>query len=142
MKTARVVIDTNILYAALYSSSGASHVLMIMVRDGLIIPCISVTLVLEYEDVLTRHRNVLQLTQVDIKAFLGFIVNQAERLKIHYLWRPCLKDPNDDMVLEVAVTAGVDFIVTHNTKDFEGSERFGIRAVTPGWFIKNYGGIK
>jgi len=142
MKTLRVVIDTNILYAALYSSSGASKALMIMIRDGLIIPCISVTLVLEYEDVLTRHRNVLQLTQTDIKAFLGFIVNQAERLKIHYLWRPCLKDPNDDMVLEVAVTAGVDFIVTHNTKDFGGSERFGIRAVTPGWFIKNYGGIK
>jgi putative PIN family toxin of toxin-antitoxin system len=142
MKTTRVVIDTNILYAALYSSSGASNALIIMVRDGLVIPCISVTLAMEYEDVLTRHRNVLHVTQSDIKAFLGFIVNHAERLKIHYLWRPCLKDSNDDMVLEVAVTAGVDFIVTHNTKDFEGSDHFGIRAVTPGWFLKNFGGIK
>jgi len=142
MKTTRVVIDTNILYAALFSSSGASNALITMVRDGLVIPCISVTLVMEYKDVLTRHRNELQLTQADIKAFLGFIVNQAERLKIHYLWRPCLKDANDDMVLEVAVTAGADFIVTHNTKDFEGSERFGIRAVTPGWFLKNFGGLK
>lgn len=142
MNPFRVVIDTNILYAALYSSSGASHALMIMMRDGLIIPCVSVTLVLEYEDVLTRHRNILQLTNSDIKTFLGYFITHAERLKIHYLWRPCLKDPNDDMVLEVAVTAGVDFIVTHNTKDFVGSERFGVRAVTPGWFIKNYGGVK
>lgn len=142
MKSIRVVIDTNILYAALYSSSGASHALMIMVRNGFVIPCISVTLVLEYEDVLTRHRNRLHLTQGEIKAFLGFFVQQSERLKIHYLWRPCLKDPNDDMVLEVAVAAGVDFIVTHNTKDFAGSERFGVQSVTPGWFIKNYGGTK
>lgn len=142
MKPIHIVIDTNILYAALYSKSGASNALMILVRDGLVIPCISVTLVMEYEDVLSRNGKILELSHSDIKAFLGFIINQAERLKIHYLWRPCLKDSNDDMVLEVAVAAGVNFIVTHNTRDFEGSERFGVRAVTPGWFIKNYGGLK
>jgi len=114
---------------------------MIMVRDGFVVPCIPVTLVLEYEDVLTRRQNMLGLTHEDIRAYLGFLVNQSERVKIHYLWRPCLKDPNDDMVLEVAVNAGVDFIITHNTRDFEGSKRFGAQAVTPGWFIKNYGGI-
>lgn len=140
MKPIRVVVDTNILYAALYSSGGASYALMNLLRDGIIVPCISVTLVLEYEDVLTRHRKVLQLTEADIKAFLGFLINRSERVKIRYLWRPYLKDPNDDMVLEVAVTAGAEFIITHNTKDFEGADRFGVRAVTPGWFIKNYGG--
>ena len=90
---------------------------------------------------LTRHRNVLQLSNSDIKAFLGYLTSRAERLKIHFLWRPYLKDPNDDMVLEVAVAGGVEFIVTHNTKDFAGSERFGVRAITPGWFLKNYGDL-
>lgn len=115
---------------------------MALVRDGLVIPCISVTLVFEYEDVLTRQRRVLQLNLADIKTYLGFMVNQSERIKVYYLWRPCLKDPKDDMVLEVAVTAGVEYIVTHNTRDFEGANQFGIQVVTPGWFVKNFGGLK
>jgi putative PIN family toxin of toxin-antitoxin system len=142
MNPIRAVLDTNVLYAALYSSRGASNALVTLVRDGIVIPFISVTLVLEYEEVLTRQKRVLQLSQADVRAFLGFLVNQSEQVKIYYLWRPCLKDPKDDMVLEVAVTAGVEFIVTHNTKDFEGAGQFGVRAVTPGWFVKNFGGLK
>lgn len=141
MKPVRAILDTNVIYAALYSSRGASHALIKLVRDGIITPCISVTLILEYEEVLTRQKKVLNMTLEDIKVFLGFLVNQSERIKIYYLWRPHLKDPKDDMVLEVAVTAGVDFIVTHNIKDFSGSEQFGIRVVTPGWFVKNIGGL-
>lgn len=142
MKPIRAILDTNIIYAALYSSRGASNALIRLVRDGSIIPCISVTLVLEYEDVLMRQKRVLQMPQEDIKAFLGFLVNCSERIKIYYLWRPYLKDPKDDMVLEVAVAAGVEFIVTHNVQDFAGIKRFGIEAVTPGWFINNIGGMK
>lgn len=142
MKPARAVLDTNIIYAALYSSNGASNALINLVRDGIVTPCISVTLALEYEEVLTRQKKALHITQEDISAYLGFLVRQSERVKIYYLWRPFLKDPKDDMVLEIAVTARVKFIVTHNTKDFKGSEQFGIQAVTPGWFVKNIGGIK
>lgn len=142
MKHVRVVLDTNVIYAAIYSSNGASNALIKLVRDGVISPCISVTLALEYEEVLTRQKKTLQLNQEDMKIYLGFMVRQSERIKIYYLWRPHLKDPKDDMVLEVAVTAGVKFIVTHNIKDFKGSEQFGIQVVTPGWFVKNIGGIK
>jgi len=113
-----------------------------LVRDGIVTPCVSVTLVLEYEEVLIRQKKILQVTQEDIKTYLGFLVSQSERIKIYYLWRPHLKDPKDDMVLEVAVSAGVEFIVTHNIKDFKGSEQFGIQVVTPGWFVKNIGGMK
>jgi len=142
MEPVRVVLDTNVIYAALYSPHGASHALVKLVGDGVVIPCISVTLVLEYKEVLTRQKKILQLSHDDIHTYLGFFVRQSERTTIYYLWRPCLKDPKDDMVLEVAVTAGVQFIVTHNIKDFKGSEQFGVRVVTPGWFIKNIGGMK
>jgi putative PIN family toxin of toxin-antitoxin system len=140
MSSVRVVLDTNVIYSALYSSNGASNALIKLVRDGIVIPCLSVTLALEYEEVLLRQKKILQLRQDDIHIYLGFLVSQAERIKIHYLWRPYLKDPKDDMVLEVAVTAGVNFIVTHNLKDFEGCGQFGLQVVTPGWFVKNIGG--
>lgn len=140
MSQQRVVIDTNILYAGLYSSTGASFRLLRLVRSGLVIPCVSVTLVMEYEAVLSARLEQLDLTQEELTGFLGYFVALSERIKIFYLWRPGLRDPGDDMVLETAVAARADFIVTHNIKDFTGAERFGIRVVTPGWFIHNFGG--
>jgi putative PIN family toxin of toxin-antitoxin system len=142
MQTQRIVIDTNILYAGLYSSSGASYQLLRLIRAGQVIPCISVTLAMEYEAVLSARRVELELTQEQLAGFLGYFVNQSERIKIFYLWRPGLRDPGDDMVLETAVAARADYLVTHNTKDFTGADRFGLRVVTPGWFIRNYGGIQ
>jgi putative PIN family toxin of toxin-antitoxin system len=138
----RVVIDTNILYAGLYSSTGASFQLLSLVRSGQVIPCISVTLAMEYEAVLLSRRAELDLTQKQITGFLGYLVALSERVKVFYLWRPGLRDPGDDMVLETAVAACAEFIITHNIKDFTGAERFGIRVVTPGWFIKTFGGTQ
>ena len=140
MSQQRIVIDTNILYAGLYSSTGASFQLLRLVRSGLVIPCISVTLAMEYEAVLSVRLEELDLTQEQLTGFLGFFVSLSERIKIFYLWRPGLRDPGDDMVLETAVAARADYIVTHNIKDFTGAERFGVRVVTPGWFIHNFGG--
>lgn len=136
----RVVIDTNILYAGLYSSTGASYQLLSLVRSGQVIPCISVTLAMEYEAVLSARLQELDLTKEQLAGFLGHFVSLSERVKVFYLWRPGLRDPGDDMVLETAVAARVDFIVTHNIKDFTGADRFGVRVVTPGWFVHNIGG--
>jgi putative PIN family toxin of toxin-antitoxin system len=141
MSRLRVVIDTNILYAGLYSSTGASFQLLRLVRSGRVIPCISVTLAMEYEAVLYARPEELDLTQEQVAGFLGYLVSLSERIKIFYLWRPGLRDPGDDMVLETAVAASADFIITHNIKDFTGAESFGIRVVTPGWFIRNVGGM-
>ncbi len=140
MKTKRVVIDTNILYAGLYSSSGASYQLLRLVRAGQVTPCISVTLAMEYEAVLSARLEELDLTKEQLSGFLGYFVALAERVRIFYLWRPGLRDPGDDMVLETAVAARADFLVTHNIKDFTGADRFGIQVVTPGWFIHHFGG--
>ena len=140
MDPKRVVIDTNILYAALYSANGASHQILRLVRSGLVTPCLSVTLAMEYEAVLTAKRAELLLTPDELSGFLGYFVTVAERFRVHYLWRPGLRDPGDDMVLETAVAARAEFIITHNTRDFAGTHRFGIQVVTPGWFIHHYGG--
>lgn len=140
MHIQRVVIDTNILYAGLYSSSGASYQLLRFIRAGQVIPCISVTLAMEYEAVLSARLEELELTKEQLSGFLGYFVAQAERIKIFYLWRPGLRDPGDDMVLETAVAARADYLVTHNIRDFTGADRFGVRVVTPGWFIRNFGG--
>ena len=61
--------------------------------------------------------------------------------EIFYLWRPFLKDPMDDMILELAVVSGSDFIITHNTGDFEGSKRFGVDVLTPREFLGKIGGL-
>lgn len=140
MTSYRVVVDTNILYAGLYSSAGASYQLLRLIRSGQVIPCLSVTLAMEYEAVLSAKLLELDLTKEQLAGFLGYFVSCAERVKVFYLWRPGLRDPGDDMVLETAVAAQADFIVTHNIKDFAGADRFGIRVVTPGWFIRNMGG--
>jgi predicted nucleic acid-binding protein len=55
--------------------------------------------------------------------------------EIFFLWRPYLRDPNDDLILELAVAAGCDAVVTHNTRDFVGAERFGIDVLTPAAFL-------
>jgi len=141
MSQQRVVIDTNILYAGLYSSTGASYQLLRLIRSGQVIPCISVTLAMEYEAVLSARLPELDLTKEQLNGFLGHFVSLSERIKVFYLWRPGLRDPGDDMVLETAVAARADFIVTHNIKDFNGTERFGVRVVTPGWFVQNSGGM-
>jgi putative PIN family toxin of toxin-antitoxin system len=140
MSPQRVVIDTNILYAGLYSSTGASYQILRLVRSGQIIPCISVTLAMEYEAVLTAKLQELNLTKEELDGFLGYFVSLAEWVKIYYLWRPGLHDPGDDMVLEAAVTAPVNFIITHNIKDFKGAELFGIQVVKPCWYINSIGG--
>lgn len=136
----RIVTDTNIFYAGLYSSNGASYQLLRLIRAGQVTPCISVTLAMAYEAVLSAKCEELDLTKEQLSGFLGYFVTLAERIKIFYLWRPGLRDPGDDMVLETAVAARADFLVTHTIKDFTGAGRLGVKVVTPGWFIHNFGG--
>ena len=100
---------------------------------------ISVSLVLEYEMAAKRLLGNLALTERDIDAILDYICAIANWRKVFYLWRPFPKDPKDEMVLELAATANCDFVVTYNKDDFQGVERFGIRAVTPKEFLQELG---
>lgn len=132
----KVVLDTNVVISALRSRQGASFRVLQMVGLGRFEIALSVPLVLEYEEVAKRVAPIVGLRDSDIDVILDYLCSVADRRGIYFLWRPVLKDPQDDMVLEVAVEGGCDHIVTHNVRDFEGAERFGIRVVTPGAFLR------
>lgn len=130
-------MDTSIVVSGLRSSLGASFRILSMLEETDRFQInLSVALVLEYEDVLKRGGKVRHLQVEDIDNFLDYLCSIGRQHMIHYLWRPQLRDPRDEMVLELAVRAAVDFIVTHNTKDFAEAARFGISVVTPQEFIQ------
>ena len=139
MKVPRIVLDTNILVAALRSKRGASHRLLMCLDSGLYEPVVSVPLVLEYESAAQRLVGRTRLTKRNVDDVIDYLCAQAIHAKVFYLWRPFLKDPKDDMVLEAAVTGGCSHIVTFNKRDFTGSERFGIKIVTPQTFLTEIG---
>ena len=97
---------------------------------------LSVPLVLEYEAVLKRQARELGLRHTEIDVVLDYLCSVATLHEIFYLWCPVLKDPRDDFVLELAVTASCESIVTFNLKDFVGAEQFQIRAERPQEFMK------
>jgi len=132
MKRLEVVIDTNVLASALQSKRGASFKLLTLIGQNKFNINLSVPLILEYEDVAKRLIGRIALNEEDINDILNYICSVSNRREIFYLWRPFLKDPKDDMVLELAVTSNCDMIITYNKKDFKGVEEyFGIRLLTP-----------
>jgi len=90
----------------------------------------------EWQEVLTRPENLPPgITPADTLRHVRYLASQAHLQEIHFLWRPFLPDPDDDMVLELAFAAGCRHIVTHNVKDFHGSEQLGVTALRPGEFL-------
>ncbi len=142
MDPVQVVLDTNILVAGLRSQRGASFRLLSLVgADPRFEINVSVPLVLEYESALKRPGTVPALTSEEVDTVLDYLCSVAHHREIYFLWRPALRDPKDDMVLEVAVEASCEFVVTHNPRDFKGIERFGVGAVTPSEFLREIGEI-
>jgi putative PIN family toxin of toxin-antitoxin system len=132
----RAVLDTNVIIAALRSSSGASHALLMAADRGEFEPALSVPLLAEYEEVISRPSTGLSLPQYAIDSILNRLCQVAHRQRIHYLWRPHLPDPKDDMVFEVALASQSGHLVTFNAKDFTPAAQWGISIVTPAQFIK------
>ena len=135
----QIVVDTCVLVAALRSRRGASFRLVSLIGKGRFDINVSVPLVLEYEDATTRIAREVGLTATDIDDLLDYICRVARRRQIFFLWRPFLRDSADDLVLELAVESGADTIVTHNLRDFDGAEHFGIDVLTPGEFLRGIG---
>lgn len=132
----RLVLDTNVLVAGLRSRRGASYRVLRLIEAGRAVPVLSVPLVFEYEEILKRDRGVLGLTIHDLDAVLDDLCALGERQAIHYLWRPVLRDPRDELVLEVAIAGGGVPIVTHNVRHFVESTQFGVPVYTPAdWLL-------
>jgi predicted nucleic acid-binding protein len=135
-----VVLDTNVLEAAVRSRLGASFAVLSRVGTGSFDIALSVPLVIEYEAVLMRQTDRLGQRATVSADIIDYLCAAGKRQSIYFLWRPCLPDPRDDMVLELAVAAGCDAIVTHNRRDFVPARQFGVRIVTPAHFLAWIGG--
>ncbi|HEY1743148.1 MAG TPA: putative toxin-antitoxin system toxin component, PIN family [Granulicella sp.] len=135
----RLVFDTNIMVAAFRSHTGASRRLLRYIPQEQFRLVTSPALYLEYETVLTRPEqlSIHGLSSQRIEEFLVYLASFTEKTKIHYSYRPQLRDPNDEMVLEAAVNGHADAIVTYNIRDFlPAAHRFGIEVLTPGRILK------
>lgn len=129
-----IVLDTNVLVAALRSRRGASFQIVWSIGLGHFEFALSVPLVLEYEQALL-HKRPRGMTTADVETLLDYVCAEGRHQEVFYLWRPLLRDPKDDMVLEVAVAAGCEQIVTHNGRDFAEAEQFGVPVASPAEFL-------
>ena len=132
----RVVLDTSVLVAAARSKRGASDALLRRLPSTQFQAVISVALFVEYRSVLLRPENLVQRPATQAEGFLDFLISVSHLQEIFFHWRPTLPDPDDDLVLELAIAAGCQYIVTHNVRDFRGTEKWGIAAIAPGEFLK------
>lgn len=133
----RVVIDTNVLVAAMRSKTGASKRLISLLPSDSFEPAMSVALYLEYLDVMTREENIPPgVTDNEMVQFVREILSYSHKQGIYFRWRPTLKDADDDFVLELAIASQSEYIITFNEKDFRNIELFGIEAILPSSFLK------
>ncbi|TPN00606.1 putative toxin-antitoxin system toxin component, PIN family [Mesorhizobium sp. B2-1-5] len=135
----RIVLDTNVLTAGLRSRNGASFVILQLIADRQIRPLVTTALFLEYETVLARPEQVAAhgLSAPDLGRLLAGFALLAEPVELHFLWRPQLNDPKDEMVLEAAINGRADALVTHNRRDFlAAAGRFDVLLVSPAEFLE------
>jgi putative PIN family toxin of toxin-antitoxin system len=135
----RIVLDTNVIVAGLRSRQGWAFQLLSRVGEGAFDHCVSVPLLLEYEEVLKRMAAPLGLESREIDIVLDRLAQTGKKCLIYFQVRPVLPDADDEMVLDLAIAAQVDCIVTFNVRDFRVAERFGIRAATPAEFCAEIG---
>ena len=130
----RLVLDTNAAVTALRSPTGASAALLVAARQGRVTLLANVARAVEYEATCLRAEHVLAagLSRQEVEVFLDAVIAMVEPVETHFLWRPQLHDPADELVLEAAVNGQAQAIVTFNQRDFGAAPgRFGIEVLTP-----------
>jgi putative PIN family toxin of toxin-antitoxin system len=127
-------LDTDAIVASMRSPTGASAAIIRKARQGKVALLLSVPLAMEYEAVCVRpeHQLAAGLSEQKVRIFVDAVIAIAEPVKIHYLWRPQLRDPSDEMVLETAVNGRANLLITFNVRDYgTAPARFGIEVMTP-----------
>jgi putative PIN family toxin of toxin-antitoxin system len=127
-------MDTDVVIAAMRSPSGASAAILRCIRNAEATLLLSVPLALEYESICKKaeHRLEAGLNERQVDLFVRSLVALAEPVVTHFLWRPQLRDPNDEMVLETAVNGHAHALVTFNLRDYaDVPGRFGIDLLLP-----------
>jgi putative PIN family toxin of toxin-antitoxin system len=132
------VLDTDVAVAAMRSPGGASAALVRRIRTGEVIAVAGVALALEYEAVCRRHEHqkASGLTSGQVEVFVDALIAMLEPVRSHFLWRPQLRDPNDELVLEAAINGRARVLVTFNARDFVPAARFGIEVLRPGEVLR------
>ncbi len=138
----KIVIDTSVLISGLYSNRGAAFKLLEEIDHPDLKVYVSTSLILEYEAVAKRETNSYWLDSSKLDVFIDFICSKCLETNIYFNWRPFLSDPNDDFVLELAVASGAEWIVTYNDSDFKGSDKFGVKTITPKELLMKMGVLK
>jgi putative PIN family toxin of toxin-antitoxin system len=125
------ILDTSVLVAGLRSNQGASFQILRAIRHGEIKIALSVALVLEYEAVTLRPGLVPAFQEAEIRTIIDVLCRLGAHQQVFFAWRPFLPDPDDDLVLELAVASSAPYVITHNISDFTGSDSLGVQAITP-----------
>ena len=136
------VFDTDVLVAAFRSRNGASFLILEALGRGEIEGAASEALLLEYRDVLARdsHTQHFWMSEKEVDAVISVLAARLRPVPIRFIWRPQLRDPDDELVLECAINAQAEGVVTFNAKDFlPAAGRFGIEVIRPGEFVKREG---
>ncbi|MEI9929983.1 MAG: PIN domain-containing protein [Rhizomicrobium sp.] len=127
-------MDTSAVVAAMRSPTGASAALLRAARQRKVTPVANVALALEYEAtcLLAEHRLAAGLSLEETEVFVDAVIAMCEPVENAFLWRPQLRDPGDEMVLEAAVNGRARSIVTFNRRDFEiAAQKFGVEVWLP-----------
>jgi putative PIN family toxin of toxin-antitoxin system len=135
----RLVLDTSVMVSAFRSRNGASRRIFNLVLERRIRLVATAALYFEYETVLKRSSQsaVHGYTPFEIDRFLVLLAGFTDKTDVFYRWRPQLSDPDDEMVLDAAISGQAQAIVTHNTRDFlPAALRFGIQVATPAIMLK------
>lgn len=131
----RAIIDTNVFLSALWSTRGAAFEIFAQLRRDRWRIVLSNHLLFEYEEVAKRNAARVGLSLEDIDDLLDAICAGAEQRRLEPAWIPCLSDPDDEPLLQMAVEAKVPMIVTRNVRHLKPAKRFGIELVTPAEFL-------
>lgn len=142
MKKNKIIIDTNVLVSGLKSKLGASYKLLSSLNDNRIQLFLSNSLLFEYEEVLKRNHELVNLEYNEIDSLLDDICSIASTKNIFFLWRPTTSDPDDDFIVDLAVASNIDYIITFNISNFLNAKKMNIKVITPKEFLQILGEIQ